>query len=79
MKWKLKNGMKVKVVSNSSEGEFPIGTIGIVDHQHGDGCMVKANDDWWMYSKSDLEPVVHKGKTNKGFNFDPPWVKKLLR
>jgi hypothetical protein len=51
----LKVGIRVKVIANSMDSQFPIGTIGTVTRVRQYYCEVRAKGDWWAYPARDLE------------------------
>jgi hypothetical protein len=63
MKFKLSEGMKVKVLRTLHGGHFPVGTIGIARNcKNGVVCKLEANGDWWMYQTDELAPIRTRPK-----------------
>jgi len=51
----IKEGMKVRILSNGYGGKHPIGTIGTVGDVLDKKFEVSANDDLWLYRPQDVE------------------------
>ena len=60
----IKNGMKVQIEQNLFSGDFPVGTIGIVQEKRkkSEYFKVFANDDYWWYRAEEVSLPLSKNK-----------------